>query len=329
MLLFPNFRERLFDLNFTKFNFFVSRNVQLQIIARLILHDRFRVRRFEHEFLDERGDIVIADDAKTIRFLRRNFRRRYVYKNFPIGDAHGESLQADANWFAFRRAVGDIEAAVVFRTFDQISLHQTGGEMRVAVRANAVGRIKISIGGAIDGIGFFVVIETDDIFHAQVLGTTNFNPAVHKCATIAGDYLLIWRRFFAIRGRWNYTLHMISGVFHLTQNGRNNFAPRLNQTHIRLGHVSLDHFVQLRQRVIRHERKHVMLDMIIHVPIKKTIDWIHVNRPAIQAMVEDIFREPGVLRVTVNRHQPATPKIRQADEHQWQKAVLPNRERED
>ena len=62
----------------------------------------------------------------------------------------------------------------------------------------------------------------------------------------------------------------------------------------------------------------MVLHMVIHVPVEKAVDRVHVNRPAIQAVIEDIFRQAGVLGEAVNKHQPGADDVRQADEEQRQ-----------
>jgi hypothetical protein len=59
--------------------------------------------------------------------------------------------------------------------------------------------------------------------------------------------------------------------------------------------------MQLWQRMVWHQRKHVVLDMVIHVPVEEPVDRIHVYRAAVEAMVEDVFRQAGVLGVARRR----------------------------
>ena len=73
--------------------------------------------------------------------------------------------------------------------------------------------------------------------------------------------------------------------------------------------------------MVGNERKHVVLHVVIHVPIEESVNRVHVNGPAIEAVIEDIFGEARVLSKTVNNHQPGTEKVRKPDEKQRQKAV--------
>ena len=49
--------------------------------------------------------------------------------------------------------------------------------------------------------------------------------------------------------------------------------------------------------MVGHEREHVVLDVVIHVPVDEPADRIHVNRPAVEAVVQNILGQAGVLRV--------------------------------
>ena len=72
--------------------------------------------------------------------------------------------------------------------------------------------------------------------------------------------------------------------------------------------------MKLRQCVERHEREHVMLHMVVHVPVDESAHWIHVNGPAVQAVVEDILGQTGMLGRVVNDHQPSAEEMRQDDQ---------------
>ena len=54
--------------------------------------------------------------------------------------------------------------------------------MGVAVGANAVGGVKIAVGGAVDGVGLAFVVEADDVFFPQEAAGADLDPAVHRLA---------------------------------------------------------------------------------------------------------------------------------------------------
>jgi len=62
--------------------------------------------------------------------------------------------------------------------------------------------------------------------------------------------------------------------------------------------------MQLREVVIWHEREHVVLHMVVHVPVEVAVDGAHVNRAAVEPVIEDVFRQARVLGVTVNLREP-------------------------
>ena len=76
-------------------------------------------------------------------------------------------LQRDAGRLPPRRAVGDVESPVVLGAFDQRAGNKAVGQVGVAVRADAVGGIKIAVGRAVDGVGLAFVVEADDVFFSQ------------------------------------------------------------------------------------------------------------------------------------------------------------------
>ena len=44
----------------------VGGNVELQVVARLVIEQRRAGLGFQNQFLDERGDVVVADDAESV-----------------------------------------------------------------------------------------------------------------------------------------------------------------------------------------------------------------------------------------------------------------------
>ena len=101
----------------------------------------------------------------------------------------------------------------------------------------------------------------------------------------------------------------------MAEDGGDDFAPGLAQAAVGRGHVGFDEFVQFGQGVIGHQRKHVVLDVVVHVPIQVAVDRVHVDRAAIEAVVEHVFGEPGMLGIAIDRHQPGTIEIFQGPVH--------------
>ena len=66
--------------------------------------------------------------------------------------------------------------------------------------------------------------------------------------------------------------------------------------------------------MVRHQGKHVMLNVVVHIPIEEAIQPIRQESPRIQTMIEHIFRQSGVLGEAVNKHQPRSKYIGQANE---------------
>jgi hypothetical protein len=80
--------------------------------------------------------------------------------------------------------------------------------------------------------------------------------------------------------------------------------------------------------MIRNQREHVVLDVVIHVPVKVSVDAIHVDRSTIQPMVEDILRHPCVLGESIDQAEPGAKEIGKAHKEQRQNAVGCDRERD-
>ena len=47
--------------------------------------------------------------------------------------------------------------------------------------------------------------------------------------------------------------------------------------------------------VVWHHREHVVFYMIIHIPIEKAKDGIHVDGAGVMAMVQNVFCQTSVL----------------------------------
>ena len=189
----------------------------------------------------------------------------------------------------------------MFGTLNDLTFHQTVGEMSVAVSADTVGREEQAFVVTIKREGFIAVIEADHVGWAKVGRSTDLEPS-----------LGIGLRISSMNSRFGFTncgcrelaLHVIGGIFYLAQNRRNDLSIGFNNATVRRRHVVLHHGMQTRQIVIRHERKHVMLHMVIHVPVEIPMNRIHVDRQAIKPVIEHVFGETGVLRIAINIRQP-------------------------
>ena len=62
----PDLGEWRIHGNFGERHLAVGRDVELQVVARLVIERRRAGLAFENEFLDEGGDVVVADDAEFV-----------------------------------------------------------------------------------------------------------------------------------------------------------------------------------------------------------------------------------------------------------------------
>ena len=65
----------------------------------------------------------------------------------------------------------------------------------------------------------------------------------------------------------------------------------------------------------------MVLDVVVHVPVQIAVDPVHIDRAAVETVVENILGKAGVLRVAVGDQQPGAEEIGQADEQQRKNAA--------
>ncbi len=56
------------------------------------------------------------------------------------------------------------------------------------------------------------------------------------------------------------------------------------------------------------------------------MDETHVDRPTVEAVVEDVLGEPGVLGETIDHHKPGAEEIWQSNKEQRQNAANGDRQ---
>ena len=61
-----------------------------------------------------------------------------------------------------------------------------------------------------------------------------------------------------------------------------------------------DQFVEFGQGVIGDQRKHVVFEVVVHVPVEVAVDGVHIDGAAVKAMVKDVFGETSMLGRTIN-----------------------------
>ncbi len=67
--------------------------------------------------------------------------------------------------------------------------------------------------------------------------------------------------------------------------------------------------------MVGHHRKHMMLDMVIHVPVQETDDGIHIRRARVQPVIQHILVESQMLRQAGHQDEKASEEGREHDEH--------------
>ncbi len=77
-----------------------------------------------------------------------------------------------------------------------------------------------------------------------------------------------------------------------------------------------------RECVVWNHRKHVVFHVIVHVPVEKTKDGVHVNSARVMAMIKDIFSQASMLGQTKDDVEPGSVHAGQADQHQWKPTLV-------
>lgn len=189
--------------------------------------------------------------------------------------------------------------------------------MGVAVRTNSIGGEERSGCVPIKSVRFSAMIKPQGIRRSEIDRGADFDPTIIRLRRSNR-----WRSESPCgQGRGQFSSDVIGGVQTLPEGGRNDFAPGGEQSRIGLGHVALHQLMKFWQGVIRNQREHVVLHMVIHVPIKEAVERIHLDRAAVQPVIQDVLRESRVLRKSVNQHQPTAVEVQQPDIHQRQNAV--------
>ncbi len=71
-----------------------------------------------------------------------------------------------------------------------------------------------------------------------------------------------------------------------------------------------------------------MLDVVVHVPVDEAADRVHMDRAAVQPVVDDIVGEAAMLQQAGQHMMPGAIEAGQADEHQRQDGAHRNRRRD-
>ena len=139
-----------------------------------------------------------------------------IQVNPIIADLDGIRREASADRSAGRRTIGEVEASVVFRAFDDAAFHETFGEMIIAMGANTVRRKEPAVRIANKSIGFPAVVKAKDVLLAEIGLGANFHPTVRIRLGITGNKAFD-RTFLGSR---KDALNMIRRVFFLADDRR-------------------------------------------------------------------------------------------------------------
>src|ERR1700758_3204685 len=98
-------------------------------------------------------------------------------------------------------------------------------------------------------------------------------PACSKGATSSSSISFTW-----LNSPRQLSQHEVVGVPGLADQRGDNFAESIPQATIGAREARFHSIVQSRKSVERHHRKHVMFDVVVHVEVEKTKNWIELDR---------------------------------------------------
>ena len=104
------------------------------------------------------------------------------------------------------------------------------------------------------------------------------------------------------------------------EEGRDDFPVGLAQSGVGDGHVVFDFLVEAAESVVGNQGKHVVLHVVVHVPVEIPVYPVHVDRPAIEPVVQDVFGQTRMLGQAIDDHEPGTVEVDQPDEEQGEDA---------
>ena len=206
---------------------------------------------------------------------------------------HRVRRQPAANRCARRRAVDQIEASVVLRALNHSADHQSIGKMRVAMRTESIGRKKSTLRITIERIRLAARDRSGPYLHAAIRLPHTPAPSHPHPAPLPKQSTIRARAASAQAADASRDMPGPSVCRRIVWK---NLAPCGKDWRTASG-SPLDSLVQPGQRVIRHQRKHVVLDVVVHVPVEIADDRIHVHGAAVEPMIEHVLSQAGVLRV--------------------------------
>src|SRR5262245_29505959 len=124
-----------------------------------------------------------------LRARARPTRTRDIEAQTSLVLLKGIGDQAAAYGRSGRRAIGQVETAVVLWTLDECAFHEPRGEMCIAVSAKPVGCVKVAVGIPIECVGLPAMVQTNDVFAIEVGGGADLDPTLGVRPNLADEHL--------------------------------------------------------------------------------------------------------------------------------------------
>ena len=203
-----------------------------------------------------------------------------------------------------------MKPAVVLWTLNDAPFYQAVRQMGISVGADAVGGKERSLFVADQGVAFAAMVEAQDIGRSKVSRSADFDPTLGIRFDICAFDLLDR----TLPGRGQFAFHVVRGLRYLTEHSRQNLTPGGENRRVGRRTIVLHKLVQLRKVVVRHQREHVVLEVVVHVPVHEPAERIHEHRAAVQSVIQDVFRQSCMLGRIMDDHEPSPKKMRQDDQ---------------
>ena len=159
----------------------VGGNVELQVVAWRESDGLFDIQRFQHKFLDKGSDASVAHYAEPAGLLRAGSSSACTGNvDTDLCTALFDRIrrQPAADRRARRRPVDEVKAPVVLRALNHLPNDQSFGKVGIAVGADSVGSVKLTLSDAIKSVRLLAMVETNHVSRSKIGGGAGFHPSV-------------------------------------------------------------------------------------------------------------------------------------------------------
>src|SRR4029453_3452217 len=110
--------------------------------------------------------------------------------------------------------------AILFCALDDRPLYHAVGQVRIAVRANAVGGVEFAVDRAVDGVGLALVAKPDEVFFLQETARADLVPSIPHRPSFGGDRLRDGWRIRPVGRRGQLASYVVARILGLADKSR-------------------------------------------------------------------------------------------------------------